>query len=126
ARDAVAPEICNVKGAAVRAHGEAAGDAAPGRVAQSDGGMIGELAVRKAEGVNDFRRRTRREKPAAIMRKAEPVKRFLEFRPGDDGAGGEVEHDDFMCAVAAVQHGGELSARMQCEIDRKIADRNLR
>jgi len=83
------------------------------------------LAAGKMEGMDPFVSRAGAEEPRAIPGESEAVERFVDLRPGCDCFFGEIQDDNFVLTVAAVEHGGIPALGMQSEIDGKVSDGNL-
>jgi hypothetical protein len=65
------------------------------------------------------------EKAGAIAGKDESVKGFVHFRAGGDFGGREVEDEDFVGAIAAMEDGGVFAAGMKGEVDGEIVEGDL-
>ena len=65
------------------------------------------------------------EEAGAIAGESEAVKGFRDALAGGDCAGGDVEDDDLVGAVAAVEHSGEFAAGVEGDIDREISGGEL-
>src|SRR5579884_2228045 len=89
--------------------------------------MMGEQAVVEIPGMDDFLFAAAGKQPFAIRRKAQTVKRLIDFYPANDllGIAWKCDDDNFMSPVASMEDSEPMAAGMQGHVNRKIAERQL-
>ena len=85
----------------------------------------GQVAFAEREVMHHLATRAAGEQALAIAREGHAVERLVQRRARDQFAGGNLDDDDFILPVAAVEHGRELAAGMHRDVHREITEGNL-
>ena len=110
---------------AIAAHGDARGNAAILLFAKGMLACWHKHASLKAILVNDLIAAPGAEEPLARRIERHAVEGFRHGRAAEDAAGREVEHDQLMLAVAAVEHDGVGPSGVHRDVDREVAHGQL-
>src|SRR5262249_43537866 len=87
--------------------------------------VLAEIAAGEVEGVDDLVLAAAGKEALAVGREAESVERLVEGGAADDPLPLQVNDDDLVLAVAAVQGGQPAAVGMQGEVDREVAEEDL-
>ena len=87
--------------------------------------MSAQIPVRKIKAVQHLVRAPRGIQLVATFSESQTVKRLVKERPGNDGVGREVQHDDLVLPISGMQHCGPFPRRMHRDVHRKIPHPHL-
>ncbi len=122
--DAMSPGASHVKRGAARMHRQTGGNEFGIRDLYII--RLAEIAVLDREGMDDVEFTAAGKKRFAVRRESQAVKGlFQDHAAANLFLFAEIDHDDFVRAIAGVQNRQPFAARMDRHVDRKIAQLDL-
>jgi hypothetical protein len=117
----VTPDIGSKDGLAGGVYGKAGRNASLSRISQLNFSVIRQFSVLEFIPMKQFLTCPTAKQAVAIRGKLDSVEGFLHPETEGYRLSSDVHNDDLMGAVASVQYGGKLPARVKRDIHREIA-----